>query len=105
MLEAQAHDFNKYFAFLRGKRVTCFCKILRLCDGSGVAVRKDRLVRLGEWQPRFGRAEIVPAQSLLVYPCRNETARKSLRLLDGEIPKRQNLILQSDTTQPFLADF
>jgi hypothetical protein len=38
----------------------------RLCDGSGVAVRKDRLVRLGEWQRRFGRAKIVPAQSFLV---------------------------------------
>jgi hypothetical protein len=29
--------------------------ILRLCDGSGVAVRKDRFVRLGEWQRCFGR--------------------------------------------------
>ena len=29
----------------------------RLCDGSGVAVRKDRLTRLGEWQRRFGRTK------------------------------------------------
>jgi hypothetical protein len=49
-------------------------------DGSGVAVRKDRLVRLGEWQWRFDRAEIIPAQCLLVWPRKRKSARKSLRL-------------------------
>jgi hypothetical protein len=53
----------------------------RLCDGSGVAVRKDRLVRLVELQRRFGRTNKFPAQSLLVCPHQSETARKSLRLL------------------------
>jgi hypothetical protein len=33
---------------------------------SGVAVRRDRLRRFGEWQRRFGRAKIGSAQSLLV---------------------------------------
>jgi hypothetical protein len=35
-------------------------------DESGVAVRRDRQRRFGEWQRRFRHAEIGSAQSLLV---------------------------------------
>jgi hypothetical protein len=38
----------------------------RLCDGSGVAVRKDRLVRLGEWQRHFGRTNQPPSDETLL---------------------------------------
>jgi hypothetical protein len=57
---------------------------------AGVAVRKDGLVRLGEWQRRFGRTNQFPTQSLLVCPCRNETGRKSLRLLSSSTAVAQN---------------
>ena len=51
------HGLNVFLitrASVRGKFISVN---FRLCDGSGVAVRKDRLVRLGEWQRRFGRTK------------------------------------------------
>jgi hypothetical protein len=59
--------------------------VQKIHDESGVAGRRISCQRFGERLRRFGRAEIFPAHSLLVWP-RSKSGQKSVRLRSVKLP-------------------